>query len=96
MFFCQLTKQTSKSGETLHKVTVVKREKIYYRWVENEKTEEWEEIEIARGTEIVKEIPVCEDGLREWNDMLASGEITWDETIVEALDGKEKHFTARW
>jgi len=96
MFLCQLTKQTSKPGEARHLVPVIKRERVYTRWIQNEKTDEWEEVEIARGTEIVKEIVVCEEGLRSWNEMLESGEVKWEEKIVEALDGKEKHFVAHW
>lgn len=67
MFYCQLTGELSKSGVSPHHITVHTRERIYTKWVRNEETNKWEEVFVAKGWEIVKEIIVGDEGLRLWN-----------------------------
>jgi hypothetical protein len=54
-------------SEKLHKIVVATRERIYTRWVKNEETHKYEEVEIGRGWEIVREINASDEGLALWN-----------------------------
>lgn len=67
MYICQVTGRQSKSGQKLNKLVVKTRDKIYTRWVRNEDTREWEEIEIGRGFETVREINASQEGVELWN-----------------------------
>ena len=67
MYICQVTGRQSKPGQKLNKLVVKTRDRIYTRWVRNEDTREWEEIEIGRGWEIVREINASQEGLDLWN-----------------------------
>ena len=68
MYFCQITGKMSEQGEKLNKITVETRPKTYYRWVRDEDTNKWQEIETGHGFEIVKELNASEEGLQQWND----------------------------
>lgn len=69
-------------GEKLNKIVVATRERIYTKRVKNEETRQWEEIEIGRGWEIVREVNASDEGLAIWN--------TWTpeerQAFVENLD----------
>ncbi len=69
MFICQITKRCSKPYEKPTKLVVETRNKVYYGWRLNAETEKMEYVEVGRGTEIVKEISVSEEGLKEWKLM---------------------------
>jgi len=66
MYMCQITGMFSKPGEKLNKIVVSTREKTYYRWVRDEDTNKWVEIECGRGFETVKEINASEKGRELW------------------------------
>lgn len=70
MFYCQITGKLSKPGEGARKILLAKRDRVYTRWVRNEETNKWEEVFVARGWEILKEIDVTQEGEALWN--------TWD------------------
>lgn len=53
--------------EKMNKIVVATREKVYTRWFKNEETGKWEELEVGRGWEIVREINASEEGLQLWN-----------------------------
>jgi hypothetical protein len=63
MFYCQVTGRLSKRGEKVNKIVVATRDRIYYKKIRNEETNKWEDVEIGRGTEIVKEINASQEGL---------------------------------
>lgn len=67
MFYCQITGKLSKPGEGSRKVLLAKRDRTYTRWVRNEETNKWEEVFVANGWEIVKEINVSAEGESTWN-----------------------------
>ena len=67
MYVCQVTGRQSKSGQKLNKLVVQTRPKTYTRWIRNEDTREWEEIEIGRGYETVREINASQEGMDLWN-----------------------------
>ncbi len=67
MYVCQITGKQSKLGEKLNKITVATRPRTYTRWVRNEETNKWEEVFVARGTEIVQEVSASEEGLQLWD-----------------------------
>ncbi len=56
-----------RGSEKLNKIVVQTRERIYTKRVKNEETNKWEEVEVARGWEIVREINASEEGLALWN-----------------------------
>lgn len=56
-----------RAPEKLNKIVVEKRERVYTRWVRNEETNKWEEVFVAKGWEIVREINVTAEGLALWN-----------------------------
>lgn len=58
---------TSIPGEKLNKITIATRERVYTRWVKNEETHKYEEVEAGRGWEIVREISASDEGLALWN-----------------------------
>ncbi len=67
MYICQVTGRQSKSGQKLNKLVVQTRPKTYTRWIRNEDTREWEEIEIGRGFETVREVNASQEGVDLWN-----------------------------
>lgn len=69
MFRCEVTGKLSKPGEKCHKITVEKRQKVYYKWVFNEDRDDWEEVEAAKGWEIVHEISATKEGVAKWNEL---------------------------
>lgn len=69
MFICEITKKCSKPYEKPTKIVVETRDKIYYGWRLNLETEKMEYVEVGRGSEIVKEILVSEEGAKELNLM---------------------------
>ncbi len=69
MFICDITKKCSKPYEKPTRVVVETRAKTYYGWRLNPDTEKMEYVEVGRGSEIVKEILVSEEGLKEWKLM---------------------------
>ena len=73
MFYCQVMKRMSKPGEKLNRIPIVNRERIYTQqvWEEGELVE----IEIGKGSEIVREISACEDGVKLYKEMVAMGTV---------------------
>ena len=67
MFYCEITNRLSKSGEKLNRLVVETRDKTYTKWVKNEETNKWEEVEAGRGYETVREINVSQAGLDLWH-----------------------------
>ena len=76
-YICTITGKVSRQGnatkdppvkaEKLNKLVVATREKVYTKKVKNEETNKWEDVEIGRGFETVKEINVSEEGLKLWD-----------------------------
>jgi hypothetical protein len=56
-----------RGSEKLNKIVVATRERVYTRWVKNEETHKYEEVEAGRGWEIVREINASDEGLALWN-----------------------------
>lgn len=69
MFICKITDRVTKPGEAMNKIVIATRERVYMRKFRNEETGRWEDVEVGRGWEIVKEVPVSEEGLAAWNDL---------------------------
>ncbi len=67
MYICQVTGKQSKPGEGLNKVVVATRERVYTKWVKNEDTNKWEEVFVAKGWEIVREINASQEGVQLWD-----------------------------
>jgi len=67
MFKCEITGKFSALGEKLNRIVVKKREKKYFRKEFNEVTNSWQNLEIATGWEIVKEIKASDEGLKIYN-----------------------------
>jgi hypothetical protein len=63
MFYCQVLNKLSKPGVKPVRLVIATRNKTYTKWVRNEESKVWEEIEAGRGTEIVKEINASEEGV---------------------------------
>ncbi len=72
MFICQVTGKISKPGEKLNRLPVVKRDKVYFKKIKNEETGKWDDVEVGRGWEIVREITVSDEGVTVWNNMSES------------------------
>jgi hypothetical protein len=62
MYICQITGKYSKQGEKLNKITVETRPMTYKHW-DREAEEEW----FSQGTEIVREVNACEEGVKLWD-----------------------------
>lgn len=67
MYKCQITGLQSKPNQKLNKVIAVTRDMIYKKWVKDEETIKWQEIEAGRGFEPVKELNLSQEGLDLWN-----------------------------
>ena len=55
-----------RGSEKLNKIVVETRERVYTRWVKNEDTNKYEEVEAGRGWEIVREINASAEGVALW------------------------------
>lgn len=69
MFFCQITGKTSQPGDKINKIVIEKREKVYYQRSKSSETGRFEDVEVGRGYEIVREINATEEGVAEWHAM---------------------------
>lgn len=67
MYRCQITGRLSERNVPMNKLVVETRDRIYTRFVKNEETRQWEEIEVGRGWEIVREINVSQAGKDLWD-----------------------------
>jgi hypothetical protein len=56
-------------GDKCHKIVVERRDRIYTKWVRDEETNKWIEVECGRGWEIVREISSSEKGVEIWNGL---------------------------
>ena len=63
MYYCKVTGKMSAEGEKLNKIVIATREKTYHRWVRDEDTKRWSEIECGTGFETVKEIDATNEGV---------------------------------
>lgn len=72
MFICQVTGKVSKSGDKMNRIPVIKRDKVYFKNIKNEDTGKWDEVEVGRGWEIVREISATDEGVAKWNSMSES------------------------
>lgn len=66
MYRCEITGKNSKFGEGLNKTVVATRPKVYMRWVKDEDTNHWTEIEAGRGFETIRELSLSAEGLQLW------------------------------
>ena len=69
MYKCQVTGRMSRLGDKLNKITVARRERIYTKWVKNEETLKYEEVFVAKGWEIVRELNASQSGVEQWEAM---------------------------
>lgn len=60
------TEEGIRAPEKLNRIVVETRERIYTKWVKNEETNKYEEVEAGRGWEIVREINASAEGLALW------------------------------
>ncbi len=67
MYYCSVTGKLSQPGEKLNKIVVATRPKIYKKWVKDEETLRWQEVEAGTGYETVKEISATEEGVALYN-----------------------------
>ena len=58
--------EDTRGSEKLHKIVVETRDRVYTRWVKNEETNKYEEVESGRGWEIVREINASDEGVALW------------------------------
>ena len=85
---------TIKSGESVHapekehRIVVEKRDRIYMRRVFNEEKRVYEDVEVGRGFEIVREIRCTEEGERLWNSWTPEQRGMW----VDATRGAKPQF----
>lgn len=82
MYICQVTGKQSKHGEKLNKVVVATRDRNYTKWVKNEETLKWEEVFVAKGWEIVREINASQEGVQLWDSWTPEER----ETFLKHLD----------
>jgi hypothetical protein len=66
MYHCMITGKQSRPGEGCNKITVATKPRIYTRWVKNEETLKWEEVECGHGWEIVRQINASDEGVKLW------------------------------
>jgi hypothetical protein len=67
MYKCQVTGRMSRPGEKCNKIVTATRERIYYTKFRNEETGRWEDVEVGRGWEIVKEINATDEAFKQWD-----------------------------
>ena len=66
MYKCEVFGTMSKPGQKCNKIVVETRPKVYTQKEFNEASGKWEDVEIGRGWEIVKEINASDEGLKFW------------------------------
>ena len=69
MYRCMITGRFSRLGDKLNKIVVSTRPRTYTRWVKDEDTLKYIEIEAGKGWEIVKELSATQAGVEQWNAM---------------------------
>lgn len=69
MFICQVTGKMSEPCEKINKIVVAKRDRVYFEKVFNEELRKYEELEVGRGWEVVRELTASEEGVQVWNEM---------------------------
>lgn len=69
MFQCEVSGRMSQPGDKCHKIVVLTRPRVYTRWFRNEETNKFEEKEVGRGWEIVKEINATQSGMQTWEGL---------------------------
>lgn len=67
------------------KIVIATRKKEYFKRVQNEETRMWEDVFVASGTEIVKEINVCQEGLDMWNSWTEGQQLSWSKNAFPHL-----------
>lgn len=67
MFICEVTGLISQPGAKCHKIVVETRSKVYIERRKQEESREWIDVEVARGSEIVREISATEEGVKKWD-----------------------------
>jgi hypothetical protein len=77
MFRDRLTNRQSKEGEKLIKMVVMTRPKTYKRWVKNEETNHYEEVDAGVGYECVRELSVSKEGLELWESWSPEARLAW-------------------
>jgi hypothetical protein len=60
------TEEGIRAPEKLNRIVVETRERVYTKWIKNEETNKYEEVEAGRGWEIVREINASAEGLALW------------------------------
>ena len=71
MYRCEITGKCSRPGEQLNRVVALKREKVYTKWVSDEDSKRWNEVEAGRGYETVRELRLSNEGLAIWESWSA-------------------------
>lgn len=66
MYRCEITGKVSEPHDPLNKVIAIKREKVYTKWVRDEETNRWNEVEAGKGWEIVRELSLSAEGVLIW------------------------------
>lgn len=79
------TDEDIRAPEKLNRIVIATRDRTYTRWVRNEETNKWEEVFVAKGTEIVKEINVCQEGLDLWNGWSPTQQLSWTKAAFPHL-----------
>lgn len=90
MFRCELTGKLSRRGlpyvdedhpgtasEKPHRIVVETRDRVYMRKIFNEERRQYEDVEVGRGWEIVREINVSQEGFDMWNSWSPEQRATW-------------------
>lgn len=66
MYRCEITGKVSEPNQPLNRVVVLKREKVYTKWVKDEETNRWSEVEAGHGHETVRELSLSPEGVHIW------------------------------
>jgi hypothetical protein len=66
MYRCEITGKLSKLGEKLNRVIAITRPKTYTKWVRDEESKKWIEVESGHGFEPVRELNLSREGLEIW------------------------------
>ena len=69
MFICQVTGKVSEAGEKMNRIIAKTKPKVYTRREFDPEINEWVDVFVGRGFEIVKEIQATEEGVVEWQQM---------------------------
>lgn len=84
MFRCQITNRLSNVGDKCNKIVIERRPKTYTSWFRNEDTGKWEEHEVGRGWEIVREINSTDSGVALWNSWTESDKELFAKQYVQS------------